>query len=67
MVTRLDHALWLHREPCFDDWVLYVAHSPAAHAARGLIHGSMFTNDGAHLTSVTQEGRLRPPRDPGAA
>ena len=61
--ASLDHCLWFHHPARFDDWVLYVAHSPAAHSARGLIHGSMFTRDGTHMTSVTQEGLIRSPRE----
>lgn len=61
--ASLDHCVWFHHPARFDDWVLYVAHSPAAHAARGLIHGSMFTNDGTHITSITQEGLIRTPRE----
>ena len=60
--ASLDHAAWFHHPPRFDDWMLYVAHSPAAHAARGLIHGSMFNWDGTHVTSVSQEGLIRRPR-----
>ncbi len=61
--ASLDHAAWFHHPAHFDDWILYVAESPAAHAARGLIHGSMFTKDGKHVTSVTQEGLIRTPRE----
>lgn len=59
MAASLDHALWLHRPPRFDDWVLYVAESPVAHAARGLVLGAMFSRDGARLASVAQEGLIR--------
>jgi acyl-CoA thioesterase-2 len=61
--ASLDHALWLHRVPRFDDWVLYAANSPVAHSARGLIHGAMFRrDDGTRIASVTQEGLVRVPR-----
>jgi acyl-CoA thioesterase-2 len=60
--ASLDHSLWCHHPPRFDDWMLYVTHSPAAHAARGLIFGSMYRADGTHMTSVAQEGLIRRPR-----
>ena len=60
--ASLDHAFWLHHPPRFDDWILYVTDSPVAHAARGLIHGAMYTRDGVRIASVTQEGLIRLPR-----
>ncbi len=62
--ASLDHALWLHRVPHLDDWVLYASESPAAHAARGLIFGGMYTRDGARIASVAQEGLIRVAREP---
>lgn len=58
--SSLDHAMWFHHPPRFDDWLLYVSDSPVAHAARGLILGSLFAPDGRHLASVAQEGLIRP-------
>jgi acyl-CoA thioesterase-2 len=60
--ASLDHAMWIHQVPRFDDWILYVTSSPVAHAARGLIRGSMFDRAGIHLASTTQEGLIRKPR-----
>lgn len=60
--ASLDHAMWLHRPPCFDDWILYAAESPVAHAARGLIHGAMYSREGVRVASVAQEGLIRIPR-----
>jgi acyl-CoA thioesterase-2 len=57
--ASLDHALWLHHPARLDDWVLYVSESPAAHAARGLILGAMYTRAGLRLASVAQEGLIR--------
>jgi acyl-CoA thioesterase-2 len=63
VASSLDHAVWLHRSPRFDDWVLYASHSPAAHAARGLVFGGMYRrSDGARIASVAQEGLIRVPR-----
>lgn len=57
--TSLDHTMWFHHPPRFDDWLLYVSECPIAHAARGLIFGSMYTPDGRHLATVAQEGLIR--------
>jgi len=59
--ASLDHAMWFHHPPRFDDWLLYVSESPIAHAARGLIFGSMFAPDGRQIASVAQEGLIRVP------
>ena len=58
-VISLDHAMWLHRPPRFDDWVLYASESPAGHAARGLAFGAMYTRDGVRFASVAQAGLIR--------
>lgn len=60
--ASLDHAMWWHHPPRFDDWLLYVADSPAAHAARGLIFAHMYTRTGTLVASVAQEGLFRMPR-----
>jgi len=69
MVASLDHAVWLHRAPPrFDDWILYASESPAAHAARGLVHGAMYSvADRVRFASVSQEGLIRVPRARGPA
>lgn len=60
--ASLDHALWFHRPPRFDDWVLYAMRSPAAHSGRPLITGSMYSRDGTRILSSAQEGLFRAPR-----
>lgn len=57
--ASLDHAIWFHHPPRFDDWLLYATESPAAHAARGLMFGGMYTRDGVRVASVAQEGLFR--------
>jgi len=57
--ASLDHAVWLHRPPRFDDWHLYVSRSPAAHAARGLVLGALYARDGTRVATVAQEGLIR--------
>jgi acyl-CoA thioesterase-2 len=63
--ASLDHAMWFHRPPRFDGWLLYASESPVAHAARGLVLGAMYRPaDGARVASVAQEGLIRTPREP---
>ena len=57
--ASLDHAMWFHRVPRADDWVLYTMASPSASGGRGLGLGRMFTADGVLMASVAQEGMLR--------
>lgn len=64
--ASLDHAMWFHHPPRFDGWLLYTSISPITHAARALIHGAMYRQDGTHVVSVAQEGLVRRPREPQA-
>jgi acyl-CoA thioesterase-2 len=58
--ASLDHAMWFHRPPRFDGWILYAIESPVAHAARGLVFGAMYRpQDGARVATVVQEGVIR--------
>lgn len=57
--ASLDHTIWWHRPPQFDDWLLYVTDSPAAHSARALTWGHMYRQDGTLVASVAQEGLYR--------
>ena len=57
--VSLDHAMWFHDAFRFDDWVLYATDSPAAHAARGFVRGSLFAADGRMVASAAQEGLIR--------
>jgi acyl-CoA thioesterase II len=57
--ASLDHAVWLHEVPRFDDWVLYVCQSPVAVGGRALAFGAMYGRDGRRILSVAQEGLLR--------
>jgi acyl-CoA thioesterase-2 len=61
-IASLDHVMWFHRPVRVDDWLLHVMDSPAAHGARGLVRGSIFTRDGQLVASTAQEGLLRPRR-----
>ena len=57
--ASLDHAMWFHRAPRADEWVLYTMSSPSASGGRGLGVGRMFSADGVLMASVAQEGMLR--------
>ncbi len=57
--ASLDHAMWFHHPPRFDDWLLYASDSPVAQSARALIFGQMYRRDGARAVSVVQEALIR--------
>jgi acyl-CoA thioesterase-2 len=57
--ASLDHAMWFHRTPRADQWILYRQASPSAQNGRGLGHGLMFGQDGTLMASVAQEGMVR--------
>jgi len=63
MAASLDHAVWIHREVVLDGWLLYASESPAAHSARGLIFGGLYTADGTRIASVAQEALIRSRRE----
>ncbi len=58
--ASLDHALWIHRRSRADEWMLYSMESPNAFGGLGLIHGHIFSRDGALIASATQEALIRP-------
>jgi acyl-CoA thioesterase-2 len=58
-IASLDHVMWFHQPFRVDDWLLHVIDSPAAHGARGLVRGRVFTRDGRLVASTAQEGLLR--------
>ena len=58
-VASLDHAMWFHRPPVLDDWLLYSQDSPSAFGARGMTRGAIFTRSGTLIASVAQEGLIR--------
>lgn len=60
--ASLDHSIWFHEPPRFDDWLLFASESPVAHAARALILGQVYRQDGSHVASVVQEALVRLPR-----
>ncbi len=59
MTASLDHAMWFHRDPKADDWLLYAQTSPASGGARGFTQASFFAQDGTLIASCAQEGLIR--------
>lgn len=64
-MASLDHAMWFHRPFRADGWLLYAQDTPSASGGRGLGRGLIYTEEGALVASVVQEGLIRPMR-PGA-
>jgi len=58
-LASLDHAMWIHRDLRVDGWLLYDVVSPSLSSSRGLVFGRVFTQDGRHVASATQEGLIR--------
>ncbi|MFZ4519126.1 MAG: acyl-CoA thioesterase [Microthrixaceae bacterium] len=61
-MASLDHAMWFHRPFRADRWLLYAQDTPSASGGRGLGRGLVFTEDGALVASVVQEGVIRTAR-----
>ncbi|HET6729729.1 MAG TPA: hypothetical protein VFG96_09935 [Jiangellaceae bacterium] len=60
--ASLDHAIWFHRVVEVDDWHVHASTSHGLMSSRGVSVGHVFTADGAHLATVSQEVLLRPAR-----
>jgi acyl-CoA thioesterase-2 len=58
-IASLDHVMWFHQPFRVDEWLLHEIDSPAAHGARGLVRGRIFTRDGRLVASTAQEGLIR--------
>ena len=57
--ASLNHSLWLHRIPTFDDWLLWNMTCWWSGGARALVRGEVFERDGTLVASVAQEGLAR--------
>ena len=62
-VASLDHAVWFHRPFRADEWLLFAFDCTTVSAERGLNIGRVYSQNGALVASITQEGLLRQ-RDP---
>ncbi|WP_251977652.1 acyl-CoA thioesterase [Salinicola avicenniae] len=58
-IASLDHALWIHRHPKLDEWLLYEMESPWAGGARGFAQGRFYDQAGHLIASTAQEGMVR--------
>lgn len=60
--ASLDHALWFHRPPRFDDWLLLDQVSPVAARARGFCRAEARSVDRRLVATVVQEVGYTEPR-----
>jgi acyl-CoA thioesterase II len=60
--ASLDHTVWFHRPMRADEWHLYDMSCHAYIGGRGLAIGHVFTVDGTHVATVTQETLVRRPQ-----
>ena len=44
--ASIDHALWFHREPWFDEWVYVDFHALVNHAGRSTVRGEFYDGEG---------------------
>ncbi|HET8930055.1 MAG TPA: acyl-CoA thioesterase domain-containing protein, partial [Acidimicrobiales bacterium] len=59
MVASLDHAIWFHRTPSLDDWLLTDTLCHGLLSSRGLAVGNAFDTAGNHVATFTQEVLVR--------
>jgi acyl-CoA thioesterase-2 len=57
--ASLDHAIWFHRPFRADDWHAQVFTCHGLMASRGLSLGEVFTADGTHVATISQEILIR--------
>ena len=65
-MASLDHALWIHRPPKVDEWMLYSCDSPSSSGSRGMARGLIFDEQGTLVATTAQEGMMRM-KNPGSA
>lgn len=58
--TSLDHAIWIHRAPKLDDWVLMDHQGESLADGRGWYRGRFYAHDGTLVASMAQEMLIRP-------
>jgi acyl-CoA thioesterase II len=63
--ASLDHAMWFHRPPVLNEWLLYSQDTPNAYGGRGFSRGAFYTRSGTLIASTAQEGLIRV-RDTGS-
>jgi acyl-CoA thioesterase-2 len=55
MSSSVDHAIWLHRPVCFDEWHLYTQERAAIVGERALVQGTIHDRAGTLVATVAQE------------
>ena len=65
MLASLDHAMWFHRVPRLDEWVLLEVDSPFAAGGRGLLRAQIYDRKLKLVASLAQEALIRPMRRKG--
>jgi len=63
MAFSLDHAIWFHRPLRAEQWHLTAMVCHGIISSRGLTVGHVFTEDGVHVATVSQEVLLRRRRE----
>ena len=58
--ASLDHAVWFHRRPRLDDWVLVDLVPQTVADGRGWYTGTFYGADGVRLASIAQEALFAP-------
>ncbi len=61
--ASLDHAVWFHRPMRADEWHLHDFTCHGLISSRGVSIGHVFTSEGSHVATVSQEVLLRPRRE----
>ena len=59
-IASLDHALWIHADVDWDDWLLYAQEGVWSGNGRALNRGQIFDRRGRLVATVTQEGLMLP-------
>ena len=59
MAASLDHAIWFHRAPSADQWLLTDTHCHGLLNSRGLAVGNVFDPQGRHVATFAQETLVR--------
>ena len=55
----LDHSVWFHRSANPHDWLLSEVSAVSTSGSRGLVFGTVHTQSGLHVATLTQEIMLR--------
>ena len=59
MSASLDHAIWFHRPGRADDWMLHDVECHRLGGARGLSIARLYSQEGLHVATLSQESLLR--------